>query len=65
MKIPDSEYTISALIDKHQESIQGEIAQGKAHANVYAASEVLANPEACAKGVVAEFREKFNARVVG
>jgi len=43
----------------------GEIAQGNPDANIYAASEVLANPEACAKGVAAGFREKFDAKVVG
>jgi len=43
----------------------GEIAQGNPDANIYAASEVLANPEACAKGLAAGFREKFDAKVVG
>jgi hypothetical protein len=43
----------------------GEIAQGEPDANIYSASEVLANPEACAKGVAAEIRAAFDGKVVG
>lgn len=42
----------------------GEIAQGNPDANIYSAAEVLANPEACAKGA-GDIREKFDGRVVG
>lgn len=43
----------------------GDIAQGEPDANIYAASEVLANPEACAKGLGDELRDRFDAKVVG
>jgi hypothetical protein len=43
----------------------GEIAQGEPDANIYSASEVLANPEACAKGLGAEIRARFDGKVVG
>lgn len=43
----------------------GDIANGEPDANIYAASEILANPEACAKGLGADFREKFDGKVVG
>jgi hypothetical protein len=42
----------------------GDIAQGNPDANIYAASEVLANPQACAVGA-GEMRDKFDGRVVG
>lgn len=43
----------------------GDITNGVPDANIYAASEVLANPEACAKGLGAEIRAKFDGKVVG
>lgn len=43
----------------------GEIAQGNPDAHIYSAAEVLANPEACAKGVGDEIRAMFDGRVVG
>ena len=43
----------------------GDIANGKPDANVYSASEILANPQACATGETDKFRELFDARVVG
>ena len=43
----------------------GEIAQGEPDANIYSASEVLANPEACAKGLGAEIRVRFDGQIVG
>jgi hypothetical protein len=43
----------------------GDIANGKPDANVYSASEILANPQACATGETDKFRALFNARVVG
>jgi hypothetical protein len=43
----------------------GEVAQGEPDANIYAASEVLANPEACAKGAGGNIRQMFDARVIG
>jgi len=42
----------------------GEIAQGNPDANIYSAAEVLANPEACAKGA-GDVRAMFDGRVVG
>ena len=42
----------------------GDIAQGEPDANIYSASEVLANPKACATGA-GEIRERFDGRVVG
>jgi len=43
----------------------GDIANGKPDANVYSASEILANPQACATGETDKFRALFDARVVG
>jgi hypothetical protein len=43
----------------------GDIAQGNPDANIYAASEVLANPQACAAGDAEELRRVFDGRVVG
>jgi len=43
----------------------GEVAQGEPDANIYAASEVLANPEACAKGAGGNIRQMFDGRVIG
>jgi hypothetical protein len=42
----------------------GDIAQGEPDAHIYAASEVLANPEACAKNLGDEFRREFDGRIV-
>lgn len=42
----------------------GDIAQGNPDANIYSASEVLANPKACATGA-GEIRARFDGRVVG
>jgi len=43
----------------------GQLAQGAPDANIYAASEVFANPEACAKGYSNEIRDRFEGRVIG
>ena len=43
----------------------GDIANGKPDANVYSASEILANPQACATGEADKFRLAFDGRVVG
>jgi hypothetical protein len=43
----------------------GDIAQGNPDANIYAASEVLANPQACAAGDATGIREAFDAKVIG
>lgn len=43
----------------------GDITNGEPDANIYAASEILANPQACAKGLGAEIRDKFDGKVVG
>ena len=43
----------------------GDIANGQPDANVYSASEILANPKACATGEAEKFRSLFDGRVVG
>ena len=43
----------------------GDIANGQPDANVYSASEILANPQACATGEAEKFRLLFDGRVVG
>ena len=43
----------------------GKIQNGAGDANVYESAEIVANPQACALGVDAEFRREFDSRVVG
>ena len=43
----------------------GDIANGKPDAKVYSASEILANPQACATGEADKIRLAFDGRVVG
>lgn len=43
----------------------GDIANGDPDANIYSSAEILANPQACAKGLAEDFRKTFDARVVG
>jgi hypothetical protein len=47
------------------ETPTGDIAQGEPDAFVYTAAEVLANPDACAKSLVADMRVLFDGKVVG
>jgi hypothetical protein len=42
----------------------GDIANGKPDANVYSASEILANPQACATGETDKFRLAFDGRII-
>jgi hypothetical protein len=42
----------------------GDVAQGEPDAFIYSASEVLANPEVCARGA-GDIRQVFDGRVVG
>lgn len=43
----------------------GDVANGIADAHIYESSEIVANLEACAKGIDGEFRREFDSRVVG
>ena len=43
----------------------GDVANGIADAHIYESSEIVANLEACAKGIDGEFRKGFDSRVVG
>ena len=43
----------------------GDIANGEGDAHIYESSEILANPEACAKNLGDEFRREFDGRIMG
>ena len=43
----------------------GDIANGEGDAHIYESSEILANPEVCAKNLGDEFRREFDGRIVG